>query len=550
MTQDNEVMNITEVCCKPIMTAHHDDEAAAVSKLSDYEALQLEHHKALEALRQLAEGVRIVTRQMKQQHADDNDSVATSSTIDTTPPPRTRTYSGDSNSVLSSVVSEDDRRLNDLSHTLEGVIGADLLGLSQAAQMVNEHARLASQEASILTDDMADAGQTAEEALERAVKAEKAVTILHREKKNLQKQLESKKVERRVLAKEVKVLRKENATLKQLQQDYERQDVLLALEQHVRSALEVHEQQLAMANNRNLTDREDAAAEQPSNAANTVAPAAEPAAEEDTAAEEPIAEPSINETPARHSAVTKEEQPTGSVDEKEKPLEAEFVDVDETDAKRAMLESINKDTSKSRNAGFAGAALGFVNKKKKSLQVATQKVALVPQISLESPNAATVATEISTPPKSSPPKDEDASNNNTKENIDKKQHSRKPPGGGGGSYFMGELTSATSTFANFFATAGPERVYRMPANRRPAKVHAMPANKRRLSVDVPPSVTTTSAPSLLSPIAPEDSPMAAAARHVDVPCDEQVLRSLSLPQQETNRAGDQPRIAYAVAASN
>lgn len=545
MTQANEVMNITEVCCKPIMTAHHDDEgAAAASKLSDYEVLQLEHQNALEALRQLAEGVRIVTRQMKQQHADDNDSVATSSTIDTatTTPTRTRTYSGDSNSVLSSVVSEDDRRLNDLSHTLEGVIGADLLGLSQAAQMVNEHARLASQEASVLTDDMADAGQTAEEALERAVKAEKAVTILHREKKNLQKQLESKRVERRVLAKEVKVLRKENTTLKQLQQDYERQDVLLALEQHVRGALEVHEQQLAMANTRNLADKEDVAAEESSKPENTVTTAEEPIAEEDTAAEEP-AELSINETPAPDSAVTKEEQPAGSVNEQEKPLEAEFVDVDETDAKSAMLESINTESSKGRNVGFAGAALGFVNKKKKSLQVATQKLTLVPQISLESPTASTVATEISTPPK-----DVEPSNKNIQENVDKKHHSRELSGGGGGGYFMGELTSATSTFANFFASAGPERVYRAPAIRKPAKVHVMPVNKRQLSVDVPPSVTTSSSPSLLSPIAPEDSPMAAAARHMDLPCDEQVLRSLSLPQQDT--AADQPRIAYAIAASS
>ena len=521
-SQEEEDNMIAEVCCmKPIMMAaaqqHHDE----VHLLSDYEILQLEHCRALEALRQLAEGVCIITRQMKQQHfSDDNDSVA-SGASDGTQPLRTRSYSSGTVVSVCSVLSEDDIRLNGLSQSLEGIVGADLLGLSQAAQMLNEHARLASHEASILTDDITIATRTVDSALERSIKAEKAVMRLYRENINLQNQLDNLMIERKVLAREIKSMRKENITLKQFQQDCKRQEMMLALEQHVRGALIVHEQQLATANRNKQIEFQD----QTEEAAAAAAAAAEKA---DTAPEE-----------------TQPNQSTKLPETQTEPRSVNEVD----DASNKMARELdNVATSKKQeqpkpathSLGFGGAGLagyGYkFNRPKQPLQLF--KKSSEAKTFVETPTAATVATEKSTPTNNAP--DDTISVTSDKEN------SRKEPNAllsSSKRKIIGDLSMASSTFTSFFSSRSAKVAITAP-RRQCLDLQSITAEAAQstalLTVNttqVPPSVTMHHAtPTLLSPFA-EDSPVAAAAsRHVDfvvAKCDEQVLRSLSLPQEES-----------------
>lgn len=486
------------------MNAHDLDRDEQNSPISEYEQLEQEHRATLEALRLLAEGVRIVTRQMKQyqNYHDDNDSVA-SGTSDATPMLRCRTFSNGTVSVCS-VVSDDDKRVDDLSYSLDGVVGADLLGLSQAAQMVNEHARLASQEASMLTDDMAHAALAAHEAQERAIKAEKAAMRLHRENVALQQQLDQLLIERKVLAKEIKSMRRENAELKKYEQDSKRQEMMLALEQHVRGALLVHEKQLAAANRNKRAESWDYADVVPTDKAEASDDAPEIGATPETQAEPPAAFVVIA-PPA------------------EKP-KSRFV--------------------ATRSVGFGGAGLagyGYKFNRPKLPSLVTKAANTIEEV-METPTSATVATEQTTPDVSAP--DE----NGNKENVSKEMRFSRA-----GRNIMGELTSASSTFSNFFTSLGTKESAGEP---EPAAVgqswlsrELESANAAHLTIDcrVPPSVVMD-APSIPSPFA-DDSPIAAAAasssaaastnnrhRHAAaerlIECDEKVLRSLSMPEEE------------------
>ena len=492
-TSSEEETIITDVYCKPIMYSTHAVGNEHESPLSDYEQLQLEHRATLEALRLLAEGVRIVTRQMKQQHFnDDNDSVA-SGTSDTTTPMRGRTFSNGTVSVCS-FVSDDDRRIDDLTHSLEGVVGADLLGLSQAAQMVNEHARLASQEASILTDDMALAAMAAQDALERAIKAEKAAMRLHRENVALQHQLDQLMVDRKVLAKEIKSIRRENSLLKQYQQDSKRQEMMLALEHHVRGALLVHEKQLAAANRNTRAESWDYA---------------------DTAPTEKFEAPTGNDAPEIAEASESQAEPPSA-----------FVVIS------PPMEKTQPQHVATRSVGFGGAGLagyGYkFNRPKQPLKVS--KTVNKMEAHLETPTAATVATVEMTPDVST------CDENGNKENVTKLKFSNA------GRNIMGELTSASSTFSNFFSS----RMAKEPAATAqqnscldgdatlPLSLSSPSSTNSKSSGHVPPSVVM-GAPSIPSPFA-DDSPIS-ASNHCQlersIQCDDQVLRSLSLPEEES-----------------
>ncbi|KAI2488971.1 hypothetical protein MHU86_25634 [Fragilaria crotonensis] len=493
-TSSEEETIITDVYCKPIIYSAPADGDKRESPLSDYERLQLEHRATLEALRLLAEGVRIVTRQMKQQHFnDDNDSV-TSGTSDTTTPMRGRTFSNGTVSVCS-FVSDDDKRIDDLTQSLDGIVGADLLGLSQAAQMVNEHARLASQEASILTDDMALAAVAAQDALERAVKAEKAAMRLHRENVALQHQLDQLMVDRKVLAKEIKSIRRDNALLKQYQQDSKRQEMMLALEHHVRGALLVHEKQLAAANRNTRAESWDYADKAPTEIADA---------------------PTGTDAPEIVEASENQAEPPSAFVVISPPMEKSKPQIVTT-----------------RSVGFGGAGLagyGYkFNRPKQPLKVS--KTVNKIEAYVETPTAATVATVEMTP---------DVSNcdeNGNKENVTKEIRFSNA-----GRNIMGELTSASSTFTSFFssrmsketAAAAPENASLNRDLASQLSVSSPTPTTSKSGSDVPPSVVMD-APSIPSPFA-DDSPISASShRQMECPiqCDESILRSLSLPEEES-----------------
>jgi hypothetical protein len=108
----------------------------------------------------------------------------------------------------------EDVRLAELTEKLSNQGGADLMALQNAAHMVLEHARLASQEASIVVRDTQLAQSQAEQYQQRALSAEKENKFLSKGNKTLNAQVDKLKAERRVLVKEVRSLRKELETAK------------------------------------------------------------------------------------------------------------------------------------------------------------------------------------------------------------------------------------------------------------------------------------------------------------------------------------------------
>lgn len=181
---------------------------------------------ALDALRQLLEGILIITRQMKSIHNDFQGEE---------PQFEQECQSWSDSCSIQSCTSDDERRLSDLSRQLEGDLGAGLMGLSHAAQMLGESSRMASDEASFLMRDVRVAQGTCEEAQKRASKAESAVKILYKKQKALTSELEKSKHERNVLKRQVKALLKEKSVLK------EQTEAVRVLELHVVSALQAHE---------------------------------------------------------------------------------------------------------------------------------------------------------------------------------------------------------------------------------------------------------------------------------------------------------------------
>lgn len=139
-----------------------------------------------------------------------------------------------------SILSADDRFLSELSGKCGSVIGSDLLGLVNVANMVRDHAYLASEEASTLLQDFQSAQQATEKENERATKAGIIVRKLYKESVALKKDNGKLRKERRVLAGEVKSLREELETTKQF-------DMWRLLEQHVLTGIQVHEKILTRA---------------------------------------------------------------------------------------------------------------------------------------------------------------------------------------------------------------------------------------------------------------------------------------------------------------
>lgn len=147
---------------------------------------QLDAKQSADALEDLVLGIRAVKRIL-----DRNATSASSNLSDNT-----------------SSNATDDDLLSSLSERLHGVLGSDLLALANAADMAREHAKLASEEASVLVSDINKANEEAEKAKARAHKAEKLTRKLYKENLSLHSKVAKLKTEKRTLVKEVKDLRK------------------------------------------------------------------------------------------------------------------------------------------------------------------------------------------------------------------------------------------------------------------------------------------------------------------------------------------------------
>lgn len=135
-------------------------------------------------------------------------------------------------------VQDQDQRISDriteLSNHLVGVLGSELMGLMNDADMVRDHARLHSKEASHLLEDLHAAKDESNKSNERADMTETICRQLYTEKQILLEQVTKLTLERRALIKEVKSLRRDA-------QDTKKFDTWRLLEEHVLDAVAIHE---------------------------------------------------------------------------------------------------------------------------------------------------------------------------------------------------------------------------------------------------------------------------------------------------------------------
>jgi len=142
---------------------------------------------------------------------------------------RSRTFSA------AASVDHTDIRLCEITDQLTRSQTADLLTLQNAASMLQEHARLVSQEASLAVHDAVQAQRSTDDWKRRAVRAEDQCAALRDENHTLTLQNEKLTIERRVLIKEVRKLRKADST---------KQDYWKHYESYVKGAMNLHELQL------------------------------------------------------------------------------------------------------------------------------------------------------------------------------------------------------------------------------------------------------------------------------------------------------------------
>ena len=215
-----------------------DDDHSVKQLRMTLEMEKQKHQATLQCLLNLSEGVRIVTKQMKYQEISSEQS-----DMDEQENVILRTWS--STSRCPSFASEDDRRLSDLTSSPR--IGADLMSLSHAASMIGVHARLSWEEASVLTTDVTELHTTTSQATQRALKAEKGLHKLYKVTHDMKQQMVVMKVEKKVLVKEVRLLRKSIAAHEATKKEETRNNMLSALESYVAGILKFHETTLKQA---------------------------------------------------------------------------------------------------------------------------------------------------------------------------------------------------------------------------------------------------------------------------------------------------------------
>eukprot|EP00536_Pseudo-nitzschia_multiseries_P011607 jgi/Psemu1/29464/gm1.29464_g len=169
------------------------DADAALSECQD--ALKLAQEDALQtanALENLLEGIQAVKRILERPFDEtESNSNSHSSNIGT------GTHRSDDTEIVSS-----------LSEKLVGVLGSELIGLLNAAQMTKSHALLRAQDHDGVLNDLHRAKEVTQKANDRANRAERTGRRLKKEKKLLVREVRTLREDRLVLVREVKSLRK------------------------------------------------------------------------------------------------------------------------------------------------------------------------------------------------------------------------------------------------------------------------------------------------------------------------------------------------------
>ena len=184
---------ITPVSCDVTDDNSNNNEKVAPKSLEEQlKEAQLDAKRSADALEDLVLGIRAVKRILDR----------SSSSLSSEDMP---TNNNDNNSSSSN--ASDEELLSKLSKRLHGVLGSDLLALANAANTAREHAKLASEEASLLIVDINKANEEAEIANTRAHNAEKVARKLYKKNVALHSKAGKLRAHRKTLVKEVKVLR-------------------------------------------------------------------------------------------------------------------------------------------------------------------------------------------------------------------------------------------------------------------------------------------------------------------------------------------------------
>jgi len=203
----------TSVIIPDVVTGGESAEEAESSPKSlaqQLEEAKLDAKKSAEALDGLIAGIRAVKRILVTTHSDENKESKEDS------------------------ISKDEQLIASLSDRLHGVLGSDLMALTNAANMARGHAKLASDEAASLISDMHETKAEAEESNTRARTAEKITRMLYKDNLVLQQQVGHLRKERRTLVRAVRELQHE-------QEETSRFDSWRLLEEHVQNSVTIHE---------------------------------------------------------------------------------------------------------------------------------------------------------------------------------------------------------------------------------------------------------------------------------------------------------------------
>jgi hypothetical protein len=140
----------------------------------------------------------------------------------------------DYDNIISVGESSDAELVSKLSNKLVGVLGSELIGLLNAAQMTKGHAKLRIEDDTKAIQDLHRAREFAHELHHRADRAESISLRLKAEKKLLVREVRSLQGDRQLLVKQVKSMRKMLHRTKQF-------DAWRHMEDHLRAATIVHE---------------------------------------------------------------------------------------------------------------------------------------------------------------------------------------------------------------------------------------------------------------------------------------------------------------------
>jgi hypothetical protein len=175
--------------------------------------------KTLMALEHLLEGIKVVKRNLERS-LDDN-ICDTDNNVDRTD-------------------SKDFDHISDLSDRLIGILGSNLLGLWNAANVVRERSKLQYDENDLLLQELHHTKRLCIEAHRQAEQTDKVNKRLYSEKQHLMGQVRRLQAERKVLVKECKALRR-------VAEETRKFDAWRLLEEHVMDSVTIHESVLKSA---------------------------------------------------------------------------------------------------------------------------------------------------------------------------------------------------------------------------------------------------------------------------------------------------------------